>query len=171
MEPEENRKPIILVYFKLRGKLQPIRNIIAYLGLPFFEVHLDDETQRKSLDREITNCLRGLKIDKSSLPLMVYEGRHIYETLPIMNFICRRFGAEELMGRNIRQRVPIALGRHELTSSWTAGSTRRPTSSETSSNWPNSLSQGDRTSSTGTNYFSMTAGSTSQATLPSCAPC
>ena len=55
--------------------------------------------------------LRGLKIDKTSLPLLVYEGYQIYETSPIMNFICRRFNAEELMGRDIKQRVQIVIDR------------------------------------------------------------
>jgi hypothetical protein len=43
MQEEHPLKPLILVYFKLRGKMQPIRNLICYLGLPFFEVHIDDE--------------------------------------------------------------------------------------------------------------------------------
>jgi len=58
--------------------MQPIRNLICHLGLPFFEVHIDDEEQKKKLSEEVKGGLRGLKIDKSSLPLLVYEGHQIY---------------------------------------------------------------------------------------------
>jgi hypothetical protein len=34
---------LVLVYYRVRGKLQPIRNLIFYLGLPFLEIHLGDE--------------------------------------------------------------------------------------------------------------------------------
>jgi hypothetical protein len=43
MQEESHLKPLIFVYFRLRGKMQPIRNLICHLGLPFFEVHIDDE--------------------------------------------------------------------------------------------------------------------------------
>jgi hypothetical protein len=31
---------LILIYYNIRGKMQPIRNLIAYLGLPYIELHL-----------------------------------------------------------------------------------------------------------------------------------
>lgn len=31
--------PLILIYFKFRGQLQPIRNLLCYLEVPFVEVH------------------------------------------------------------------------------------------------------------------------------------
>jgi hypothetical protein len=31
--------PPILIYFKFRGQLQPIRNLLCYLEVPFVEVH------------------------------------------------------------------------------------------------------------------------------------
>ena len=93
MQEEQPLKPLIFVYLNLRGKMQPIRNLISYLGLPFVEVHIDEEDQKKKLSEDVKANLRGLKIDKTSLPLLVYEGYQIYETSPIMNFICRRFNA------------------------------------------------------------------------------
>ena len=93
MQEEKPIKPLILVYLKLRGKLQPIRNLISYLGLPLAEIHIDDDEQKKKLSEEVKANLRGLKIDKSSLPMLVYEGHQVYESSPIMNFICRRFNA------------------------------------------------------------------------------
>lgn len=41
-------EPLVLVYYKVRGKLQPIRNLIYYLGVPFIEIYLGDEEQKKS---------------------------------------------------------------------------------------------------------------------------
>ena len=107
MQVEQPMKPLILIYFKLRGKMQSIRNLVSYLGLPFFEVFIDDQDQKNNIPEDIRSSLRGLKIDKGSLPLLVYETYQVYETIPILNFICRRFNAEELMGRDIKQRVKI----------------------------------------------------------------
>jgi len=39
---DPTNKPLILVYYKVRGKLQPIRNMVCYLGLKFYEVYLED---------------------------------------------------------------------------------------------------------------------------------
>lgn len=40
---------LVLVYFKVRGKMQPIRNLLMYLGVSYVEVHLEDEEQKKTL--------------------------------------------------------------------------------------------------------------------------
>jgi len=115
MQEEKPLKPLILVYLRLRGKMQPIRNLISYLGLPMVEVYIGEDDQNKKLSEDVKANLRGLKIDKTSLPLLVYENYQIYETSPIMNFICRCFNAEELMGRDIKQRVSMSLFRQEST--------------------------------------------------------
>lgn len=90
---EEKQSPLVLVYFKIRGKLQPIRNLCCYLGLTFQEVHLENEDTKKKLPEETKKTLKGLKVDKSLLPILVHENLVVYETLPIMNYICRRFRA------------------------------------------------------------------------------
>lgn len=52
--------------------MQPIRNLVLYLNVPFIEVHLDDEQQKKTLPEEVLKSLKGLRIEKSLLPLLVY---------------------------------------------------------------------------------------------------
>lgn len=32
---------LILIYYKFRGQLQPIRNLLCYLDVPFVELHLE----------------------------------------------------------------------------------------------------------------------------------
>ena len=41
--------PLVLIYFKGRGKLQPVRNLISYLDLPYYEVHLNNEDTKNNL--------------------------------------------------------------------------------------------------------------------------
>jgi hypothetical protein len=95
----------ILVYYKVRGKLQPIRNLLAYLGQPFVEVHWGDEQQNRSLPQNVKDALRSVKVEKSFLPLLVFEGMLLYDIYPIMAFLCRRFDRDDLLGRDIKQRV------------------------------------------------------------------
>ena len=97
--------PLVFVYYKVRGKMQPIRNLVLYLSLPFIEVHYENEEQRKTLPEYVVNSLKGQRIDKCSLPLLVYEGLYIYDIYPIMAYICRRFKRDDLLGVNIQQRV------------------------------------------------------------------
>jgi hypothetical protein len=55
----------------------------------------------------VIKCLRGVRIDKQSLPLLVFEGLFIYDIYPIMAYLCRRFEREDLLGTHIRQKVRI----------------------------------------------------------------
>jgi hypothetical protein len=59
------------------------------------------------LPAEAVASLKGVRIDKSALPLLAFEGLLIYDIYPIMAFLCRRFKREDLLGRDIRQRVPL----------------------------------------------------------------
>jgi hypothetical protein len=96
---------IVLVYYRVRGKLQPIRNLLAYLGQPFVEVHWGDEQQNRSLPQHVKDTLRSIRVDKASLPLLVFEEMVLYDLYPILAYLCRRFKREDLLGRDIRQRV------------------------------------------------------------------
>jgi hypothetical protein len=58
--------------------MQPIRNLCCQLGLPFQEVHLENEDTKKKLPEAAKATLRGIKIEKSSLPLLVCDGDLIY---------------------------------------------------------------------------------------------
>lgn len=119
-------EPLVLVYYKVRGKLQPIRNLIFYLGVPFIEIHLGDEEQKKSPPAEAVACLKGVRIVKSALPLLAYDGLLIYDNYPIMGFLCRRFKREDLLGRDIRQRVPLSPSRHDCRKSSRSSSSGSP---------------------------------------------
>lgn len=119
-------EPLVLVYYKVRGKLQPIRNLIFYLGVPFIEIHLGDEEQKKSPPAEAVACLKGVRIVKSALPLLAYDGLLIYDIYPIMAFLCRRFKREDLLGRDIRQRVPLSPSRHACRKYWRSSSSGSP---------------------------------------------
>jgi hypothetical protein len=46
-----------------------------------------------------------VKVEKSFLPLLVFEGMLLYDIYPIMAFLCRRFDRDDLLGRDIKQRV------------------------------------------------------------------
>lgn len=112
---------IILVYYRVRGKLQPIRNLLAYLGQPYVEVHWGDEQQNKALPPHVKDALRKIRLDKASLaslPLLVYEDMVLYELYPILAYLCRRFKREDLLGRDIRQRVRPAPLRPDCRKCW-----------------------------------------------------
>jgi len=100
--------PLIFVYFNFRGKLQPIRHMACCLQLNFVEVHLEDkEETRKCLPQEVIRGLKSIPIEKHLLPLLVHNGLCIYDTYPIMAYISRKFNREDLMGRNIKQKVNL----------------------------------------------------------------
>jgi len=106
MTTPNQEQPLILVYYKVRGKLQPIRNLVCYLGLPSIEVHLEEkEEQKKKLPPQVLSCLQGIRIERAILPLLIYDGHYIYDVYPIMAYLCRKFNREDLLGRNIRQKV------------------------------------------------------------------
>ena len=55
--------PPILVYYRFRGQLQPIRTLFCYLEIPFLEIHLDHlEEQKKSLSPVIINHVLKFKL-------------------------------------------------------------------------------------------------------------
>jgi hypothetical protein len=86
-----SEETLVLVYYKVRGKMQPIRNLLCYLAQPFVEVFWGDEEQNKSLPKEAKEALRGVRIEKASLPLMVYGAMQLYDLYPILAYLCRKF--------------------------------------------------------------------------------
>jgi hypothetical protein len=84
--------PIVLVYLNFRGLAQIARHLLCYLDLPFVDVLLDciDE-QRKTLPKTVLETLRGIKIDKSKLPVLVHEGEVVEQLFPVLAYICYRF--------------------------------------------------------------------------------
>jgi glutathione S-transferase len=49
--------------------------------------------------------LRGAKIDKNRLPLLVFEGYSVYQPYAILSFLCRRFQREDLLGTTPQEKV------------------------------------------------------------------
>jgi hypothetical protein len=48
----ENKKHLpILIYYNFRGLLQPIRNLLCYLDISYFEIYIEEfESQKKTFD-------------------------------------------------------------------------------------------------------------------------
>ena len=103
----DSSEPIVLVYYRVRGKAQPIRNLLAYLGRTACEVYLEEQEQKKNLPECVCKCLRSTPIDKTQLPLLCHEGLKIYDVYPILAYLCRRFDHAELLGRDMQQRAKL----------------------------------------------------------------
>lgn len=86
------QKPLIFVYFNFRGKLQPVCHLAVYLGLAYIEIHYEEgEKEVKTLPADVVATVQSVKVDKHRLPLLIFEGLSIYDTYPIMAFLCRKF--------------------------------------------------------------------------------
>ena len=101
---------LVLVYYNFRGQMQPIRNLMCYLKLTFVEVHLENfNSQRDTLSSVVLELLRGLKIDRSQLPMLLHEGLIVNQPFAIMGYLCRRFNREDLLGDDNYNKVVQAL--------------------------------------------------------------
>lgn len=101
---------LILVYYKFRGQLQPIRNLLCYIEVPFYEVHLEYiEEQKNTLPKEIVKQVRRFKIDRSQLPAMIHGNIYAEGPEPICSYLCKRFNRLELLGTNIYMRVEYCI--------------------------------------------------------------
>lgn len=107
-----NEFPLILVYYRFRGLLQPIRNLYCYLELPFIELQLDHiEDQKKFLSPVIIQHISKLKIDKNQLPVLIHGNLVVEGVYPVVVYSCKKFNGEALMGSSIFIRVIIDLFR------------------------------------------------------------
>ncbi len=80
----EEPLPPILVYYRFRGQLQPIRNLYCYLELPFLEIHMDYfEEQKKELPTHILQHIRKFKIQSEQLPVLIHNDLVIEGQYPI----------------------------------------------------------------------------------------
>jgi len=75
---------IVLRYFKIRGRAQPLRHALLDAGVPFDDLHVSDWQQKKT--DPIVGGPYGV------LPTLSWGGASISETLPIASFIARRLG-------------------------------------------------------------------------------
>ena len=100
--------PLILIYYKFRGQLQPVRNICCYLEIPFIEIQLDNyEEQKKHISPVIMQTLCKMKIEKSQVPALVAKKLVVYGHIPMMTYICKTYNGEHLFGSNIRVKARV----------------------------------------------------------------
>lgn len=68
-----NESPLILIYLDFKGMAQVARHLLCYLDIEFVDVLLDKlEEQRNSLPACIFQRLKGVKIDKTMLPILIH---------------------------------------------------------------------------------------------------
>jgi hypothetical protein len=104
----EDSSPLLLIYLNFKGMAHVTRHLLCFLGVPFIDVLLDRlEEQRKTLPACVFDTLKGLKIDKTLLPVVVHEGIVVEELFPIMCYLCRRFDREDLLGKDFCQKVRL----------------------------------------------------------------
>lgn len=105
---------LILVYYNVRGKLQSIRYLLAVLDLPYLELHMQQRANWGPLNESVRTVLKDLPIDSAHLPLLLHEEYKIYDVYPIMNYLCKRFNREELMGKGAKQKVSFDVIKAQL---------------------------------------------------------
>ena len=78
-----------LVYWKMRGAAQIIRNLLEYLQQPYKETNID---MPKVMD------VKAICHAMHSLPILKDGDFTIVEVVPIAKYICRKFGRLDLLG-------------------------------------------------------------------------
>ena len=38
----DKETPLIFLYYSIRGQMQPLRNLLCFLEVPYYDVHLDE---------------------------------------------------------------------------------------------------------------------------------
>lgn len=86
-----NTEPLLeLVYWKMRGTAQPIRNILEYLRLPYKETYADPP---KVFD------VKYIHTALHTLPILIDGDFKITEVVPIVKYICKRAGRNDMLGK------------------------------------------------------------------------
>lgn len=98
---ENPSSPLILIYYKIRGKAQVIRTLLCYLSVNFVELHLElIEAERQQPAEWIVNQLKQSPVNKAKLPLLVDGKQYIYGSLAISIHLCKRSQRGDLLGKN-----------------------------------------------------------------------
>lgn len=98
---ENQHMPLILIYYKIRGKAQVIRTLLCYLSINFVELHLElIEAEKQQPEEWIINQLKQGPINKTKLPLLVDGKQYIYGSLAISIHLCKRCRRGDLLGKN-----------------------------------------------------------------------
>ena len=100
--PADKSAPMIFLYYSIRGQMQPIRNLLCFLELPYYDVHLDEiEKEKKNLPENILKQISKCKIDKSKLPALIHGELYIEGNNSISPYLLFRFNKKELFGSTI----------------------------------------------------------------------
>jgi len=98
---ESINKPV-LIYFKIRGHAQIIREVLLEIGVEFDEVFVTDNGY---LDPSIIN---KYEIEIQKLPYLIHNGAAHHDTLSILKYICTIYDRLDLFGRNLDDYHKIA---------------------------------------------------------------
>ena len=104
---EVGGKPV-LGYWDIRGLAQPIRFLLAYLSVDYFDMHID--SQEQWLRTKDT-----LKLPFPNLPFFIDEQNGVYltETLAIMKYIAAKY-QPEILGQTVDDKAKVEMYAHVL---------------------------------------------------------
>ncbi len=95
--------------------MQPIRNLLCYMDVPFVEIHPEYlEETKKRLPSKIIEHIKKFRIDKSQLPALIHGDLYFWGQIPICIYICKLHNREDLLGTNIYMRVTFHITQSRL---------------------------------------------------------
>jgi len=83
-----------LAYYDVRGLTQPIRFLLAYLGVKFTDKHYNDREEWFGKDKQ------GLGLEFPNLPYYIDENIKITESTAIPVYLIKKNNRPELLGQN-----------------------------------------------------------------------
>jgi len=88
----QNKKPVIIGYFGIPGRDQPIKYLLELFKVPYeFKVHNSEEwfgKEKNSIDLNFPN-----------LPYLIDGNIRLTETINISNYIISKYGKGDIAGR------------------------------------------------------------------------
>ena len=99
---------MVLVYCSFRGMAHSIRVLLTYLEVEFINVHLESLDQYEGQFSEgMIEKIRSIEGNRNKIPMLLHEGREFCTPVPIFEYLCLRFEREDLLGKNMQQRVVV----------------------------------------------------------------
>lgn len=93
---------ITLGHWDVRGAGQPIRNLLAYLRIPYKEIKYPDEDSWFKIDKPKLNS------SFPNLPYLIHESKIITESHAILVYIALKFNREDLIGETPMEKIYFA---------------------------------------------------------------
>lgn len=84
---------IVLGYWNIRGRAQPIRLLLEYLEVKYTEKRYKDPIEWFEKDKH------ALNLDFPNLPYLIEDTKKITETFTIMRYLCIKHNRRDLLGR------------------------------------------------------------------------